>query len=176
MAWRGAPDLRQILLATIPVLSTLFCVLLGISPVFGQTLGILAPPLFLATIFFWALSHPDLMPTPLAFAIGLFFDLISGAPLALWAMISTLVAMIAHNQTRILPSTPFLIAWFGFAVAAAAACFLAWLLVSIGRLAIVPVFPVAAQAGLLVAFYPFCAYLCGLIQHRLLVGRNTLGK
>ena len=174
MAWYGTPDLRQILLATIPAISAVLCVLLGVSPIFSHTFGVLAPPLFLAAIFFWAMYRPDLMPVLLAFVIGLFFDLVSGTPLAVWAIISTVVAILAHYQTRTVPTTSFFMAWIAFAMVAVAACLSAWIMVCIARLAIVPFSPVAVQAGLLVAMYPALAYICGYVQQKLLVTRSML--
>jgi len=56
-----------------------------------------------------------LLPAVAAFALGLFQDLLTGAPLRSNALILVLTQWILRSQRRYLANRPFLLLWAGFA-------------------------------------------------------------
>src|SRR5271169_3828826 len=72
-------------ISLLPVLMSLFLVVLVNLPL-SVTGGLVpAPLLALAPVYFWSLVRPDLMPPLAALGIGLFEDLLSGGAPGVWA-------------------------------------------------------------------------------------------
>ena len=87
-------------------------------------------PLYpLMVVFFWGTHRGDLMTPGPIFFTGLFYDLLSGAPPGLWALVflacHALALVLRDLFGRILYS-----AWALFAVTCVAAVAMAWLLAS----------------------------------------------
>ncbi|MGZ8996448.1 MAG: rod shape-determining protein MreD [Rhodospirillales bacterium] len=104
--------------AAVPAGMTVALMLLGSIPATGMHAQFLEPVLAFASIYYWTLYRPDLMPAPLVFALGLLYDVISGAPVGTHAAMLALAHAIlsgsaASSSTRpssstgpVLPSSP----------------------------------------------------------------------
>lgn len=128
-----------------------------------------APVLPLAAIYFWSVYRPGLMPYLAVFALGILFDLLSGGPLGLYAIVFMLVRMTTVSQRRFLVGKPFMMIWWGYMMVAAGAAFVAWLLASIALGRLLPGLPPVFQFLLTVAVYPLVCWLLvkadsGLVQ------------
>ena len=79
-------DLRR---RYIPLLSTIFAMLLGLMPIVASTLWV--PDLAFLILLTWRLVRPEIWQAQVALGLGLLADLISGAPLGqsmlLWTII-----------------------------------------------------------------------------------------
>ena len=117
--------------AAVPAGMTVALMLLGSIPASGMHAQFLEPVLAFASIYYWTLYRPDLMPAPLVFALGLLYDVISGAPVGTHAAMLALAHAILSRQRRFLVDKTFILNWAGFAVVAAGACVVVWLLTSI---------------------------------------------
>lgn len=117
--------------AAVPAGATAALMLLGSIPANGMHVQVLEPVLAFASIYYWTLYRPDLMPAALVFALGLLYDVLSGAPLGGHAAMLVLAHAILSRQRRFLIDKTFILNWVGFAVVAAGGCILVWLLTSI---------------------------------------------
>jgi len=152
----------------LPVLSAL---LLGVVPVLPT--GIpewpeLAPPLMLAAVFYWSLARPDLMPPTAAFALGLFQDLLTGAPLGSGALTMVLAQWVLRSQQRFLANRPFYLLWAAFAPVAAVATILEWLVYALFTFHAVPILSALARMVLGVVLFPVVAWIVLIPAHRVL--------
>lgn len=117
--------------ATVPAGMTVALMLLGSIPVSGMHVQLLEPLLAFASIYYWTLYRPDLMPAPLVFALGLLYDVLSGAPVGAHAGVLAVAHAILSGQRRFLIDKTFILNWVGFALVAVGGCVLVWLLTSI---------------------------------------------
>ncbi len=117
--------------AAVPAGATAALMLLGSIPLKGMHVQVLEPVLAFASIYYWTLYRPDLMPAALVFALGLLYDVLSGAPVGGHAAMLVLAHGILSRQRRFLIDKTFVLNWVGFAVVAGGGCVLVWLLASI---------------------------------------------
>jgi rod shape-determining protein MreD len=132
----------------LPVLVSFVLCILAILPVGLPQWGILAPPLLLISIFYWSLVRPDLMPPTVAFILGLFQDLLTGAPIGTGALTMVLVQWIMRGQQ--------------------AAAMIDWLLYALFTFHFVP--PLGALARMVLGFvlFPVVAWVVLIPTHRTL--------
>lgn len=152
----------------VPVALTIVLLLLSLLPLKLPGLASVMPPLALMGVFYWAVFRPDLFNGLAAFMIGVAYDLLSGLPLGVSALVMLLVHGFAQSRRRSFLSHGFLIVWTGFALASAGAGFLSWVLVSLLGGKLTNPSPVFTQFILTVLFFPLFARLMGLAQHALL--------
>ena len=126
-------------------------------------------PLYpLMVVFFWGMHRGDLMtPAPIFFT-GLFYDLLSGAPLGLWAF----VFLVVHAMALVLRDTfgrVLFSAWALFAVTCIGACFLAWAIASIYGWTLLNPLTFAVQALVTIGLYPFFGFAFAFVERRVVV-------
>lgn len=156
--------LRQALVATAPLLSSLVLVLLGSMPLYVGHVGAVMPQLGVAAVFYWTIYRPDLMTYSAAFAVGLAADIVSGAPLGSTALAVLIVRRIVLAQRRYLIGKPFQVLWTGFLVATLAASFVSWCAASIYLLHIVDVGPLLVRTMMSLVLFPAVAWLLARCQ------------
>lgn len=163
-----APDnsrkLASILFVSVPAATCLVMILASLVPVTGRMLGPITPPLVLIPVFFWSLHRPAHLPPWAAFIAGLIYDLLSGTYLGLWALIATVISAYGLGQRRSIVTSGFVLGWLAFIIAAAGAGLLAWVLVSLLKLAVMPRQPVLYSTMILIGLYPPFSYLFGKLQ------------
>ncbi|MEX2643100.1 MAG: rod shape-determining protein MreD [Acetobacterales bacterium] len=164
--WRRADLLAS---AVTPFCVTLLLILSGLVHSRVPELASVAPVLPLAAIYFWSVYRPGLMPYLAVFALGIMFDLLSGVPLGLNAVVFMLVRLITVSQRRFLVGKPFLMVWWGYMMIAAGAAFAAWVLSSVATGRLLPTLPPVFQLLLTVGVYPLVSWLlvkadAGLVQ------------
>lgn len=116
---------------TAPSALAFIFVLAGAIPLNALEVQILKPLLPIAAVYYWALYRPDLLPAPVAFLLGLMVDILSGAPLGVYALAFTLAHGVLRRQRRFLVGKSFAINWLGFALVAVGGSAMAWLLTSL---------------------------------------------
>ena len=123
----------------------------------------------LASIFFWQIVRPDLMPGLAILLLGLLEDLVSGGAPGLWAGgFVAAFAFIIRNRDMFegLPGTGLLIGFTGaLTVASAAAYVLAWAAYAHAP----PLAPLFLQGLLTALLYPIVANFSAWV-HRRIVG------
>jgi rod shape-determining protein MreD len=152
----------------LPLSLTLVLVLISAMPMRLPGFAAVAPLLPLIGIYYWAIHRPDLLPASMAFLIGVFNDIIAGLPLGVTPLIYLLVQGMASSQRRFFLGKPFLVAWWGFGLVAAAALTLQWILCSMlfGRL--VESRAVLVELLMTVSSYPLLSWLFARTQLALL--------
>lgn len=127
------------------------------------------PIIPLVVIFFWSIYGPDLMPSVGVFFIGLLQDLLMGGPFGLWAVVYLAVQYIVLSQRSYFIGREQLVVLIGFALAAASASLMLWLVMSLMSGALLPVWPLIFQMAATVAIYPLFAAAFSELHRRVLV-------
>lgn len=156
--------LRQALVATAPLMSSLVLVLLGSMPLYVGHVGAVMPQLGVAAVFYWTIYRPDLMTYAAAFAVGLVADIVSGAPLGASALAVLVVRRIVLAQRRYLIGKPFHVLWSGFFLAAFAAAAISWLAASLYLVHMADVMPLLVRTLMSVVLFPPVAWLLARCQ------------
>ena len=156
--------LRQALVATAPLLSSLVLVLLGSMPLYIGHVGSVMPQLGVAAVFYWTIYRPDLMTYSAAFAVGLVADVVSGAPLGSTTLAVLVVRRIVLAQRRYLIGKPFQVLWTGFLLAALAAAAISWCTASLYLLHFIDVGPLLVRTMMAMVLFPPVAWLLARCQ------------
>jgi len=151
-----------------PVLVTLLTVILARLPMHVPHLGPVMPWLTLVAVFYWAAHRPDLMPMPAVFGIGLFHDLLAGAPLGPGALVLLMVHALIAGQRRFFVSRSFAVLWAVFAIVALAAVTAHWALSMAATGALLTPMPVVFQVLTTVATYPLLTWVFVHVQRTVL--------
>jgi len=164
MALTPSRKLTGLMIAALPALTSILMILASLIPITGRALGPVTPPLVLISVFFWSVHRPAHLPPWAAFLIGLFYDLLSGTYLGLWAFIATLISAYGLSQRNSVITGGFFLGWLAFIMAAIAISVLAWVLVSLLSLATFPHQPIVYSTLLLIGLYPPISFLFGKLQ------------
>lgn len=164
-----AENLFRLLRAAAPTLLGLFGALVLAAPIrlfegFAPT-----PILPLVIVFFWSIYGPDYMPPFSVFLIGLVQDLLTGAPLGLWPAVYLVTQYIVLSQRAYFLGREQKVVWIGFALAAAGAGLILWLVMSLMSGALLPVRFLMLQLAATVAIYPLFGAVFRELHHRVLV-------
>ncbi len=124
-----------------------------------------APNVALIAVFYWAIHRPDLLPAPAAFLIGVWQDLLVGAPLGINALLLLVAHRVVSAQRRILIGKSFAVMWWAFAVTAFAAALGLWLLTMAFHAAALGPEPALIQILSTIAAYPFLTWPFAWVQH-----------
>lgn len=106
-------------------LSVIF-VLVTVVPLPIPGYATIVPMLVLASVFFWAIHHPGLLPPVVVFAIGLLQDILSGALMGSSTVVFLLVYGVIVSQRTVFLNKSFLVVWFGFMMVTLGAGTLSW--------------------------------------------------
>ncbi len=150
-AWRRLDLLARELM---PFALTLGLIIIGAVPFYVPGLQSVAPSLPFIAVFYWALHRPDLMPPAAAFLIGLFQDILAGAPIGTGAAVFVVLHAAVSSQRTFFHGKSFTILWLGFAAAAITAAALTWLIISALTLTLVDGRSVLLQALTTVGCFP----------------------
>ncbi len=149
----------------LPLISAILLGILAALPIGIPHWGALAPPLMLIAVFYWSLARPDLMPPTAAFLLGLFQDLLSGAPIGSGALVMVATQWTMRGQQRFLVNRPFLLLWGAFIPVAAGAGVLEWMVYALVNLHFVPVLDSLVRMMLGFALFPVVAWLILIPTH-----------
>jgi rod shape-determining protein MreD len=148
----------------IPVGTTLLLLLLTAVPTRLPGLDEVMPVLPLMGVYYWAILRPDLLPAWAAFLIGLLYDILSGLPMGVHALVLLLVQGIAASQQRFFLAKSFLVSWWAFGLLSAGATALTWMLISMlyGKTIAVP--PVLIQYAITLGLFPVLTWTLARTQ------------
>lgn len=153
---------------SLPVLVTLLLVLVNVIPLHVPGLSRIVPILPLMAVYQWAVYRPNLMPPLAVFFIGLMFDVLSGAPLGVNALVFLAVYGVVVSQQRFFTGKSFLVVWLGFGIVAFGASVLSWAMVSILSASLVEPRAAIFQYLLNFGFFPLLAWVFLRWQNALL--------
>ncbi len=119
-------------------------------------------------MFYWSLVRPDLMPPTVAFILGLFQDLLTGAPIGTGALTMVLTQWIMRGQQRFLAKRPFFLMWAAFAPVVMIAGILDWLIYALFTFHPAPVDGALVRMVLGFVLFPVVAWVVLIPTHRTL--------
>lgn len=152
----------------LPAFLSVVLVLLSAVPFYVPGYGQVAANWALMAVFYWSVYRPELMPNLLAFGLGLFLDILVGAPPGMNALILGLARAIVVTQSRVFRGISFTVLWCGFALIAIAAAMLKWMLASALNLTILIPDPALFQAALTIALFPFLVWVQARLHNAVL--------
>lgn len=138
---------------------TLILVVIGVVPFHIPGFARVVPLLPLMAIYHWAIFRPELMPSYAVFIIGILQDTLTGAPIGVNAMVFLIVYGVVLSQQRFFVGKSFAIIWLGFALVAAGAAAVSWVLVSAYNVTLVEPSAVLFQYLVTLGGFPLLALL-----------------
>ena len=148
-----------------PFVLSLLLVVASVLPIQLSDFGRVAPNLAIMATFYWAIYRPDLFPAPAAFVLGLWLDLLTGAPVGINALVLLLVHWAITSQRRFFQGKSFGVVWWAFALTISGAMALFWVLSAAYHLTLIDPAPVVFQLLLTIAVFPFLTWLLARTQH-----------
>lgn len=127
------------------------------------------PILPLVVVFFWSIYGPNYLPALGVFFIGLLQDLLTGGPLGLWPAVYLTTQYIVLSQRSYFLGREQRVVWLGFALAAANAGVILWLVMSLMSGALLPVGGLVLQLLATIAIYPLFGFAFSHLNRRVLV-------
>ncbi len=127
------------------------------------------PIIPLVVVFFWSIYAPAYMPSVSVFLIGILQDLLTGGPLGLWAAVYLVTQFVVMSQRSYFLGREQKVVWLGFALAAASASLMLWLVMSLMSGGLLPVGGLLAQMTTTVLIYPLFGVAFGEFHRRILV-------
>ena len=151
----------------LPALLTLVLALINVIPLQAPGFAPVAPTMVLASLYYWAIYRPTMTPLWAVFLIGLFEDIVTGAPMGVNAAIYLIAFGLVAGQRRVFLGKSFGVVWWGFMLVAGAAEALRWVLISaLGGLIVDPM-PGLFTYISSIAIYPVLSLLLAAL-HRIL--------
>ncbi len=142
-----------------PFALTLVLVVVGAVPLHIPGFARVAPLLPLMAVYHWDIYRPRLLPAFAVFLIGLLQDTVSGTPIGVNALVFVGVYGVVLSQRRFFAGKSFAVVWLGFAVIAAGAALLSWILVSALNAALVAPRAVVFQYLVTLGVFPLLAWV-----------------
>lgn len=151
-----------------PAVLSLMVVMVGALPLQLPYFGLVAPNLAIMSAFYWSVYRPDLFTAWVAFLIGLWQDVLIGTPPGLNACVLVVAHMVLSSQRRFFQGASFLVVWWAFAIVAAGAGTMQWLLFMALHVTVIDPEPAFFQFGLTLALFPFVTWLFARVHHSVL--------
>ena len=139
-------------------LTVLLVLAMGIPLGLPAQHGVMPVPA-IASVYFWTLYRPALMPPLAVFGFGVLPDLRSAAALGLNPLLLLTLHAAVLTQRRVLARQSFWLVWSVFALLAAGTLALGWLLRALLAFLLLPVEPGLYELALTVAVYPALSWL-----------------
>ena len=160
--------LDLIVRSSTPLMLTLVLVVLAQVPLHIPGFAEVAPILPLMAVYHWTIYRPDLLPAVAVFFAGLLHDALSGMPFGINAAVFVMVHMVVVSQQVFFQGKSFPVIWLGFAMVAAGAVVLTWMLHALFFAAITPLEPAFIQYMVTVGAFPVLAWLLTRWQRTIL--------
>lgn len=151
-----------------PVVLTAIMVFASAIPWQLPAFAPVTPAFVVMAVFYWSIYRPDKLPYAATFLLGVFYDLLTGAPVGLTALVLLIVQSLVSAQRTFFHGKPFLVVWWGFSLVMPGAGLLSWIVGSAYLDGLLPILPVVVQVVLTVLLYPAFSVLFGRIQHHLM--------
>ncbi|GAA0583525.1 rod shape-determining protein MreD [Caenispirillum bisanense] len=148
----------------VPFVLTLLLILLAATPTHLPGMVRVGPMLSLIGVYYWAVYRPDLMGYGSAFTLGLFEDILTGAPLGSGALTLLIATGLVVSQYKFFKNKSFAVTWWAFAVVAFLATGARWLAVSLIYGVGTDLQTVAVEYMLTLALYPVLGWVLARAQ------------
>lgn len=142
----------------LPAVTAAFAVVLDAVPLPHTGPTATFPLITLCVMFFWLVHRPHLMNPPIIFAGTIALDAWTQMPLGLSALAFLSARALLMPKDRFLATSPFLVVWACFALAAACVLGMRWLLASFWWDRLLSGGPALLEWSVTVLFYPIVAH------------------
>lgn len=167
----AAPPIDNLAAWSLPVVTTAAAAVFTVQPIPIPGYAALTPALILMAVFHWTLYRPDLLPPLAIFLTGAAFDLVSGGPPGLTALVLLATRAVVLRYRRWIMDRSFPFVWGGFALLSSAAMLWRWMLHVLLDGGAVELRDSIFRTVLTIAFFPIASYLLGRTQWALMGGR-----
>lgn len=164
-----AENLLRLLKAATPTILGFFGVIILLLPIRFFEGYVPTPVLPLVVVFFWSIYGPNYLPPLSVFLIGLLQDLLTGGPLGLYAGVYLVTQFIVLSQRAYFLGREQKVVWIGFALAAAGASLILWLVMSLMSGVLLPISEQLIRMFATVMIYPLFAIAFSELHRRVLV-------
>ncbi|MBO5996913.1 MAG: hypothetical protein J6P93_00060, partial [Alphaproteobacteria bacterium] len=151
-----------------PFLFSFFLLLLGMLPWRVLFLSHYAVPIVYASLFFWTVFCPYLLPPAAVFLLGLSADLLTISPLGYYTFLFLIFYWGILLERQFLIGRSFLFLWGAFCAFVCPLIISQWLLASLLNLSWLSFWFFCGQGILLMAIYPFISICCTLLYQKYL--------
>ena len=143
-----------------PFGSVILLTIITVIPLDLPVIGAVSPVWPLIGVYVWSLLRPDLFPAAAAFAAGLLYDALSGAPIGVNAAVFVVAHLVVSGERQRLffYGKPFALVWFGFAIILFGALLFGWLLSSAWYGALLPARILVLQYLVTLGVFPLAAW------------------
>jgi rod shape-determining protein MreD len=164
------PPINSGLARMLPLATTVLAALIVILPVRVPGYAALTPAFVLMAVYHWTIYRPDLLPPLGLFAVGLFQDLLAGAPVGVSALVLLLARAAVLRNRRYFINRTFPFIWTGFTLLAAVAMAMLWALHSLLELNLFDPRSTMFRTVLTVAIFPVASFALGRTQRAVMGG------
>ena len=152
----------------LPLLCSIFLLLIIYIPVHLPLSRFLRPDLGMICVYFWALYRQDLFGAASAFVLGLIADSLSAVPFGLNSFVFIFIFVLSSASSSYVNMKPFAVSWAGFALVSFLASVSKWLLASVFYSRFLAFGNIFVGYMATVCLYPLIARLNIFIQNRYL--------
>ena len=138
---------------------TLVLIILGMLPVRIPDYASVAPILAAISLYHWAVYRPHLLPFVAVFLLGVAQDMLSGAPVGLFALVFLTFYGAVVLQRRFLAGKSFPVYWLGFAIVWFLATLELWVLASAFHVTLLDMKAFLFQYLVTAGLFPFVAWI-----------------
>ncbi|MDR2902389.1 MAG: rod shape-determining protein MreD [Lactobacillales bacterium] len=124
-------------------------------------------PFIIIVVFYFAIFHPTVMNSVLAFFIGLMADMITNSPLGLQAFLFSGLFFFTNLNRKFLLQRTFSGLWIYFTISALIYYIVWYVLFSLKSLTLLNIMPLMVQYVFVVLFYPIVVGICGSLNNKL---------
>lgn len=129
--------------------------------------GDIRPLFLLMAIYYWTVFRPTLIPPMMAFVWGLMFDLMSGLPVGMNALIFLIIQWVVRDQRLYLMGQSFFMLWAGYAMTALVYSVMQWGIFALVYSTLPDYRPPAITCLLSIGLFPLVCLLL-IAAHRIL--------
>jgi rod shape-determining protein MreD len=152
----------------LPVATMALATLLPLEPINLTGYFIFTPALGLLVVYHWTIYRPDLLPPLALFAVGLFYDLLSGGPPGVTPLLFLVSRAAVLQCRRWFINRPFSFLWAGFILLTSSAMGAFWVLQSAFSLQFAGIVGSVFCAAIVISLFPILSYLLSRIQFGLI--------
>lgn len=158
----------------IPLISSLFLILLVYIPLPLPFSKFLRPDTMMISVFFWSLYRQDLFGLLSAVLLGLCADILAAEPIGLNIFICTFILVLTQMYGNYVNTKPFTTTWLGFALIALVAFCLKWGILSVYHSSFLPFSEILTAYSATILFYPLISRFNIFLQNKYLTQNEVI--
>ena len=163
-----AESLKSYIQRLLPMISSVFLILLSYVPFDFPMSGNIRPAAGMVCVYYWMIHRSDLFNFVSVYILGLIEDIITAAPLGTNIFSLLVLYLLLTGLSRFFYAKPFIVTWYGFAFLSFITFFCKWFMVSIYYGQFLPVMMVLFSYLFSIAAYPVLSLFNAFIQSYLI--------